>query len=296
MPPWQKKSGENETFLKFLRFQDFLASQGDGKYHNPTKVKGKGKGKGQGKTPNAELGTGLNLNRPLRRDEPLYAGRTVQEVTNIISHGGWVGKRQYGKHGGEFYTGIYKEGDLTCSRCKSATCRPWKEECWVCGASLPGGGTSKDSSKKRPPGRESKPKEPNGEVQGTADEDDMYMLPKASEMASVKKRPPSTAATVLASASLKTRPTFAEVVTNTPSTTTPSPPSPPADCSPTPASDADILNGTTLGKVKALVAELPATTAERLGLVKLLENTSRRRPGRSGKRQKPSRIQSTSRA
>ncbi len=185
MPPWQRTLDGNEAYLEYLRFRDFYElRQLDGKYQNPARVKGKGKGKGHGKSPNADLGTGLNLNRPLRRDEPLHAGRTEQEVAHIIAEGGWVGSRQYGKHKGKIFTGLYKEGDLCCSRCKSATCRPWKGECWVCGAPLPDGGKPKDATKKQPPGREGKPKEPIGEAQGSADEDDIYTLPWASEMAS----------------------------------------------------------------------------------------------------------------
>ncbi len=271
MPPWQKKTGQADAFIQFLRYQDFLAGQENGNPRNPSKLKGKGKGKGQAKSPNQELGTGLNLSRPIRRGEPLYAGRTAQEVANIIACGGWVEKRHFGKFKGEYYTGIYKEGDLTCARCKSATCRPWKKECWVCGATMPGGGKSEEPPKNRPPGKGGKPSVPNEEEQDTSDDGDTYVLPKASDMASVKRRPPSTVATVLASASLKTCPTYAEVVANTPPTDAHPPSSTPTAGPSSPASDPDLLSGTTLGQMKALVAALPATDHMRVGLVERLE-------------------------
>ncbi len=141
----------------------------------------------------------------------------------------------------------------------------------MCGAPLPDGGKPKDATKKQPPGREGKPNEPIGEAQGSADEDDIYTLPRASEMASVKKRPPSTAATVLASVALRSSPTYAEVAGSPPPAAAPSLSPQPAADPPTHTSETDVLSGAMLGKVKSLVAELPATADERQVLAKLLE-------------------------
>ncbi len=271
MPAWSKALDQDDTLSQFLRFKEFFAAQGNAKMRNSAKPKGKGKGKGLARSLNQELGTGLNQDRPPVRDEQLYAGRTAQEVANVIARGGWVGLRQFGKHKGKIFTGTYKEGDLSCSRCGSATCRPWKEDCWVCGAALPRSGSSRDPPKKRPTGKEGKSKEQNEEMQDSADESDEYVLPKASDMASVKKRPPSSVATVLASASLKTSPSYADVVKNVtpadaPSTSPPPPANPPA-----PASDPDLLSGAAMGQVKALLATLPPNVKAREELVHLLE-------------------------
>ncbi len=271
MPPWHTKTGQTDAFLQFLRFQDYISGQEIGKQHGAPKLKGKGKGKGVAKSPNQELGTGLNLSRPIRRDEPLYAGRTAQEVSDIISCGGWAGKRQFIKFKGEYHTGIHKEGDLTCPRCKIATCRPWKEVCWICGASVPGGGKTEEQPKKKTPGKGGKTSSTDGGPLDATDDGDDFVLPKASAMASVKRRPPSTVATVLASASLKTPPTYAEAVAQNPPTGAHQPAPPPAACTPTPPADPDLLTGPTLGQVKALVALLPATDPARTGLMERLE-------------------------
>ncbi len=271
MPPWQKKAGQTDAFLQFLRFQDFLSGQEKGKQYIAPKPKGKGKGKGVANSPSQGLGTGIDLSRPIRRDEPLYAGRTAQEVANIISGGGWVGKRQLGKFKGEYFTSIHKEGDLTCPRCKSATCRPWKEVCWICGATVPGGGKSEEQTKKRQPGKGGKHNSTDDEQQDATDDGDDFVLPKATDMASVKRRPPSTVATVLASASLKTPPTYAEAVAGNPPTGAHQPAPPPSDCAPSLSTDPDLLTGSTLGQVKALVALLPTNDPARAGLVERLE-------------------------
>ncbi len=271
MTPWNTKAGQSDAFLQFLRFQDFIAGREIGNQRGAHKPKGKGKGKGAAKSSDHVMSTGINLSRPIRRDEPLCAGRTAQEVSDIISRGGWAGKRQFIKYKGEFHTGIHKEGDLTCPRCKIATCRPWKEVCWICGATVPGGGKTEEQPKKRTPGKGSKGSSSDDGPTDATDDGDDFVLPKAASMASVKRRPPSTVATVLASASLKTPPTYAEVAAQNPPTGAHQPAPPPADSAPTPPADPDLLTGPTLGQVKALVALLPATDPARTGLMERLE-------------------------
>ncbi len=270
MPPWQKQLDERDAYLELLRFKQYCDSRMGNKTANG-KGKGKGKSRGSGQPQSSDLGTGLDLTRPLQRDEPLYAGRTEQEVSRIISSGGWVGKRQYGKYKGKVFTSLQRDGDLTCSRCRSATCRPFRSDCWVCGAPLLGGGKAKDHTKNGQPNKEHKPKEPSGSDQGENDDDYLDALPKAADMASVKRRPPSTATTVLAGASLAAAPSYAEVVGASQPAQSPSPPPQPS-ANPAPAAaDPDLLDGATLGQVKALVAKLPAAAAEKMVLVKLLE-------------------------
>ncbi len=274
MAPWQPKSGQTDTFMQFLRFQEFMSGQGKDNARSGHKHKGKGKGKGAADSQNREQGTGIDLSRPIRRDEPLHAGRTASEVADIIAHGGWAGRRQFLKYKGNVHTAIRKDGDLSCSRCKSATCRPWKEACWICGATVPGGGSVEDLPKKRSPAKGGKGGTAEDGTQDAADDSDDFSLPKASAMASVKRRPPSTVATVLASASLKSpQPpqTYAEAAAMTPPNGAHQPAPLSSDGAPPSPSDPDLLTGPALGQVKALVAILPASDSTRAGLMERLE-------------------------
>ncbi len=275
MPPWQSQKGQADAFLDFLRFQEYIKEQEVGKQRNPPKPKGKGKGKGAARPSTQEIGTGLNLSRPIKHGEPLFAGRTAQEVNTIITQGGgWVGKRQYTRYKGDIRTGIRKDGDLSCPRCKSATCRPWRETCWICGASVPGGGGGKAEEQqhgRKTPGKGVKSSATDDGPSDSCDDGDDFVLPKASAMASVKRRPPSTVATVLASASLKTPSTYAEAAAQKPPTGAPQPAPPPSDGSPSSPTDPDLLTGAALGQVKTLVASLPASVHVRTGLMELLE-------------------------
>ncbi len=274
MAPWHSKAGQADTFMQFLRFQEFMSEQGKGSARVGPKLKGKGKGKGAAESQNREQFTGIDLSRPVRRDEPLHAGRTATEVADIIARGGWAGKRQFLKYRGDVYTAIRKDGDLSCSRCKSATCRPWNEACWICGAAVPGGGKAGDQPRKKPPAKGTKGSSADDGTQDPAEDCDEFTLPKASAMASVKRRPPSTVATVLASASLKspqTAQTYAEAAALTPPNGAHQPAHPASDGSPTPPPDPDLLSGAALGQVKALVAILPATDSTLPGLMERLE-------------------------
>ncbi len=254
--------------------KDLLESrQSNGTYRRPAKGKGKGKGKGKANSHTSDLGPGLGTDRPQRSGEPRYAGRTEQEVAHVIANkGGWDGIRQFVKYRGKILTGVFKEGDLRCTRCGSATCRPWKEECWVCGATLPGGGMPKDSSKKKPPGRENKPKETDEDAHGPSDEYDSLVLPRAADMSSVKKRPPSSAATVLATVALKASPTYAEVVAGSPPPhAAPPPTSPPTADAPTTSAEDDAVNEKVMRELRAVMAKLPATAPEVRTLAEFLE-------------------------
>ncbi len=266
MPTWPKALGKGDALGKLLRL---IAEQGDGNTRSSAQASGKGKGKGTSKS-NQGTGAGAGQRRPSTHGEQLYAGRTAQEVANIIDQGGWIGLRQFGKHRGNIYTGTFKEGDLSCSRCGSATCRPWKPNCWICGATLPKAGQAKEAPRKQTCGRDGKAGEQSEEDHDSDDGCDAFVLPKAAEMASLKKRPPSTVATVLASATLKAGSTYADAVTHNPPAVD-QPPSPPSAGPPPPAADPYLLSGAAMGQVKALLASLPPGVEERKGLVHILE-------------------------
>ncbi len=275
MAPWHSKGGQADSFMQFLRFQEFMSGQANGSSRGGPEHKVKGKGKGSANSQHRDQGTGINLTRPIRRDEPLYAGRTASEVTDIIARGGWAGKRQFLRYKGNVHTALRKDGDLTCPRCNSATCRPWKEVCWVCGATVPGGGMAEDQPRKKAPAKGGKGSSSADEgTQDASDDVNEFVLPKASAMASVKRRPPSTVATVLASASLKTPQapqTYAEAAATPPPTGAHQPAPSSSDGAPSPPPDPDLLTGSALGHYKALVAILPATDPARAGLVERLE-------------------------
>jgi hypothetical protein len=243
----------------------------------PGTQKGKGKGKTKSTEPSARKSlSGIDLTRPLQPGQPLFAGRTTQEAKKIIADGGWVGSRQFLEYRGKIYTSLHREGDVECARCKSGTCRHFRSDCWVCGAQLAGGEGQQEAARKgkaskvhkdnKPP----KPSEQGG--QGEEEEEDfLSTLPKAMDMDYVKKRPPSTAATVLAGVTFSAS-TAAPSMAETPSPMTPSESSP-HQCPPPQldGDDPDYLDGATLGQVKALVAKRPTGSKEWTMLKEMLE-------------------------
>ncbi len=84
-------------------------------------------------------------------------------------------------------TAVKRDGDLTCHRCGSGTCRPFRKDCWVCGATIGGSGGNSASKAK---------------VKTNDDDGDgcEHVLIMAESTQTFKKRPPATADTVLAGA------------------------------------------------------------------------------------------------
>ncbi len=285
---WRSNKGSSDGLVWDLLRQALNAQ--------PSMQKGKGKGKAKGADPQhgPKKGlSGIDLSRPLQPGQPLYAGRTTQEAKKIITDGGWVGNRQFLEYRGKIYTSLRREGDVECTRCHSGTCRHFRSDCWVCGAQLPGGGGQQETTRKGKANKAHKdskpPKHTNQEGQGEEEEEDfLSTLPKAMDMDYVKKRPPSTAATVLAGVTFSAS-AVAPGTTETPSPMTPSE-TPPLQCPPPQldGDDPDYLDGATLGQVKSLVAKRPTGSKEWTMLKEMLErhvaaDSRRKRQGAASK-------------